>query len=454
LSSDKLHRKSERSAVAAFHRAAKRVEAYRKFLDANNVKADTVTDADSFSSIVPTTNKESVFAANDLPELCVDGKTSDVSAIFTSSGFSSSFSFGLDTEKSAKSGSRQIDLMLEMYLHTSSIPTLLVNALPMGIHIPATLPAVFDSSTRADSVIAVIKKAAPIYKQVILAAEQPFLKKRIDEGLYDGIYWPSYNVSVITGAEIMPENLRTYIGSILGHDPLRPESGRFILNMGVSEVGTSIGHETDDCRRLRQAARDDEELSKALLGPSSPYLPSVIQYFPQGYYIETPQDEDGQTRMVITTTSPSRPLPLIRYETGDIAKVLTCNEMGEILRSCGREDLLPTVQLPFILQWGRGKYLSLDIGAIYPEQVKEAIYAEHAVARSTTANFFMRVDSDSLQVDIQLRRGAAKSAQLEADFQRLISEWTSAEKVSVNLIPFEEFSDSLELTYQRKFRYL
>jgi len=451
LSGERLGANAETAALRAFHRAARRVPAYGRLLARNGIDASKVQDIEAFRRLVPLTDKASVFSENEIASLCVDGKADDAACIYTSSGYSGTFSFGLETQADIDRGRRTLDLLLQMYFHAASKPTLLVSGMPMGLQIPASLPMKLDAGVRTDTILAVIRKLKPVCRQVIVAGEHPFLKKVLEDGVDAGMNWPEHRVSLLTGAEVVPESFRSYAGNILGQDPATPETGKIMITTGISEVGLVIGHETDGCRRLRMAAAGNQALWTALFG-QTPFLPTCMQYFPGDFYMETP-DVNGQSTLVVTTLSPRRKLPLIRYCTGDWAKVLTHREVCQALEACGREDLRPPLELPMLLLWGRGEHLTVAGRRIYPEQIKEAIYSDPAVASATTANFRMTGDADQLSIFFQLKPNATSSDVRRKAFRTALLT-TSGLCMEPHLVPFAEFPGAMDLYYQRKFQYL
>ena len=452
LSGPALLDEADRAAVRAFRRAARRVPAYRRLLADRGIDAGAVTDAESFRRLVPLTDKQSVFADNDLPSLCLDGSLRDLASVYTSSGHSGVFSFGLETHKDGRRGRASLDLLLEMYLATSSRRTLLVNALPMGVRVPVGLPIVLDTGTRADAVLAVIHKLGGFCEQVLIVGEPAFLKKVVEDGLEAGLDWPRYRVSMLTGAEVVSENFRSYLGPILGNHPTDRQRGRIVLNAGISEIGLSVGHETDACWRIRREALSDAALRTALFG-QAPFLPTFLQYFPQAFYMETPESQDGTRRLVVTTCNPGRRVPLIRYATGDWAQAFTHEEVCRALEACGREDLRPEFELPFLAIWGRGGCLDLGGRKVFPEQIKEALYSNPSVASVLTAAFHMTDRDGRLHVDCQLKPNAVATEAARSDLGQAINEWTGL-PAEVNLVPYRQFPDTLEMCYQRKFKYL
>ena len=108
LKYEQVMRQADRAALRAFHRAAKRVPAYRNFLAEGGVDPARVTDIEAFRRLVPLTDKSSVFTANGLPSLCVDGRVDDIVCVYTSSGYSGEFSFGVETVSDMRRGLHSI----------------------------------------------------------------------------------------------------------------------------------------------------------------------------------------------------------------------------------------------------------------------------------------------------------------------------------------------------------
>ncbi len=445
-----LMRRGHRRAIRAFRRAARKMPAYRRLLQAHNVDPARVDTIEAFAHL-PTTDKKTIFTASPIEDLWTH-RPEDLSTVYTSSGYSKTFSFGLETTGQVQRGAENLDLMLEMYLSASRQRTLLVNALPMGVRVAAQLPVVFDASTRADSVIAVIGKLHAPFRHVVLVGEHPFLKRILEDGAAAGLDWPACHVSLITGAETMPESFRTYAGGILGHEPDDPGTGRVFVSTGISEVGLTIGHETDACRRIRRQAARDDALRRAVFG-DGPYLPTFVQYLPAAYWIETPADETGRGRLTVTTCQPGRIIPLIRYDTGDWAEAVEHGEICRRLASVGREDLTPDWTWPFLILWGRGRHLDVAGQAVYPEQVKEALYRDAELAAATTACFHMDAEGDGLGLRWQLAPNTQPADALQQHFENHFSHALGM-PVTCRLIPYLDYTPALDLPYQRKFRYL
>jgi phenylacetate-coenzyme A ligase PaaK-like adenylate-forming protein len=156
---------------------------------------------------------------------------------------------------------------------------------------------------------------------------------------------------------------------------------------------------------------------------------------------------------VVTTCRRDRRIPLVRYNTNDWARVMDFDEVAEVLRSLGREDVTPEYQMPFLALFGRGRGVRVAGRTIYPEQVKEALYAAPELAPAFTANFRMSAAGDTVGLRMQLVPGREADEELRAALTRHTSEQLGL-SVQAELVPYHDFTEALDLCYQRKFRYL
>lgn len=448
-----LEAASGAAALSAFQRAAKRVPAYRKLLKSRRLRPQTINSISQFAAKVPLVDKEALFCLHGIADLCVDGSVEDISTIYTSSGFSKQFSWGVETAGDEEQLRANIDLLLEWHFGAARRKTLLINALPMGVKVPARLPIVLDTGPRADACLAAVKMLGPHVEQVVLVGEHPFLKKMIEEGASDpAVNWPSRRVFVVTGGEWVACHYAKYVGALLGHDPKDESRGHVMVNLGVSEVGLSVGIETAEARRVRAMLRGDAAFRGALLG-DSPFVPVITQFMPQRFYIESPKDKEGVPRLAVTTLDPARRLPLVRYTTGDWARVIPHGEMAAALSRVDRAMAARLSPLPFIAMWGRGRALKVGRASVFPEQVKEAIYADAALAGATTGDFRMKAVRGGWSLRIQLAQGVKVSARWSRQLEAAITAATSV-RPAVTAVPFNAFAEGLDVGYQRKFRYL
>jgi phenylacetate-CoA ligase len=444
---------SERRALEAFHRAAREVPAYGRILRRHGVEAGDIATIEDFRRRVPVIDKEGLFAANALREVCAGGGLDDVRLLFSSSGHTGVFSYGV--EKWAEGCS--IAAALEFAMHNAygilDRPTILINCLPMGVRIHTRTLPLADTGVREDVACALIHKLRNDFEQFILVGEHPFLKKLIEEGAEHGIDWHGLVVHVLTGGEYVPESFRSYLAALLGSRFDSVRQGSVGINFGLSELSVSVFGETVETVQIRRAAQEDADLRAALCGRETTICPPIMQYYPTRTYVETIPGEGGRSELVVSTLDPAAKIPLIRYNTKDVAVTMSHEELARTLRQFGHESLTPPFRLPAALAWGKLEPLAADDGrGIYPEQVKEALYADFAVASAVTGNFRLE-EPASPRLLVQLREGRPASEELAAALERQLRRYVEG-RVDVRLLRYEQFPHGFAHDFERKNRYL
>ncbi len=444
----KFTARSQAKALRMFKCAARNIPAYQHFLANHNIDPSKVTTIQDFIRHVPNTDKVSLFARYPLHELCQNGVLKNASSLYTSSGYSGIFSFGIDNPRNCKMLQKQTDRLLNWYFQTRKKNTLIVNALPAGVKIPSKNNAILDVSTRPKAVIAALKHLAPAFTQTIIVAEHPFLKEVLEKGTEENVSWHNLVIHLITGAEVMPENFRRYAATILGHNSECPDNGQVGTSLGISEVSLSLGQETPATQRLRSAIHDCSSVRNALFN-NTPFAPTLVHFHPLQHFIETP-NIGGRPTLVVTTLDTKRQIPLIRYNTGDWAQIIEYQTLKSRLTQLNRLDLLPDLPLPLLAMWGRGNSFRTRDNDIYPEQVKEALYVNPDIASRLTGNFKIQSPANSIQIDFQLRYNASFTPALTTTFQEILTSYLGFPTI-VTFSPLrnQEFPD-----YQNKFQYV
>ena len=442
----------ERNLLRAFHRAAEKVPAYRRFLSEKGVNPEKITTIEEFKDRIPFIDKETVFPANEFRDICVGGNLDDICSFYSSSGHSGVFSFGAETWDNTSSSAIGLEFLLDNHFHIFRRKTLVINCLPMGVKICTRTLPVADTSVRADVVHALIKKLASEFDQFILVGESPFLKKVIEEGAENGIPWHDIIVNVITGGEFIAENFRSYLGHLLGIDFEDPESGMIAVNMGMSELSLSIFSENFQTIQLRRIAHKNRELRHALFGEGTEVCPLVMQYFPQQTYIETVPDQKSSPELVVSTIGKDLKIPLIRYNTGDTVRTLSYTEMKNILKNLGQESLLPEFHLPFGIIIGKKISIDLESGErISPNEVKEALYQNFDIARRITGNFRLSRDNGSATVLVQLRNGFEILPDMATTLSQYLKDYIKTE-IQITFLPYNRFPYGID--YEKKNQYI
>lgn len=453
-SAEKLMEGATQRLLEIFQLAARSVPAYQRILAREGISPGSITSLKGFREQVPILDKQGWFA-HDLRDICVNGSLAEVASIHSSSGSSGAFSFGLESRKQRAQAALMLDFELQQLFGALDRKTLLINCLPMGVRVHTRSIALTETSVREDVLLALIRKLSKDFEQFILLGEHTFLKHVIEMGVQTSpqIDWKALRIHVITGAEYVSESFRSYLASLLGIDIADPNSGLFIVNYGLSELSVSIAHENWHTIQIRRLARTDDHFRKLLCGFDVPYSPVVAQYYPTQVYLETLQAGPTMEELVVTLLSPDRPLPMIRYNTGDRAKLMSHAALSDVLSECGRRDLIPPVRLPIVLLWGKSVALNFDAGTVYPEQIKEALYADFTLASKITGNFFLRKQGMLPTLSVQMCEGVQPSQELTAAISVQIHKLVS-QSVNMSMLAYADYPLGIRHDFERKNRYL
>lgn len=409
---------SERRALSVFRSAARHVPVYRALLEEHRVDPRRVLTIHDFRRVVPLTSKELLFQSHELPRLCMNGQLGAVTLAFTSGGYSGTYSFGLERRGEARFLTRWLDTLLDVHFGVRARRTLLLNVLPGSVRVPSSTTLISEVGARLEPALAVLRHLGEHVEQIVVIGEPPLLKRILERAVEERLRACRRPIHVVVGGEFVAEGFRAYVGGLLGHDEARPENGHVVTSFGVSEIALSLAHETADLRRLRRAFQEDRALCEAVLGPCD-FVPSLLHYIPELHHLESVPIE-GRPRLVVTTLDPRRPIPLVRYTTGDWADVLGADELARRLERLGRSDLLPRWRLPILVARGRGHGLEVSGRLVYPEQVKEALFADPEVAATATSRFRMECEAGELLVHAELEPGKSARSDMTVRFERAL----------------------------------
>lgn len=451
---DTLIKLSEKNVLSAFRRAAKRSPSYRKLLALRQIDPDSIKDIKDFIGRAPFLDKKNTFQDNEILDLCLDGNLNEVKSLLTSSGHSGIFSFGVNTLENLRTSSKSIDLGLHYTFNIDDKKSLLINCLPMGVKVNTSL-TIAETSTREDMVWAVVKKFSHLFEQTIMVAEGSFLKKIIEDGKdLQGINWKKGRFHLITGEEGIAENYRTYMADLMGMDPDNPSNSGIIgSSMGVAELDLNIFHETSDTVKLRRLAHKDQRFREALFGEGTNICPMLFVYYPHRTYVEEIPAEFGQNHIVISMLSKQMKIPLLRYKTGDLGRIIPYNKLKSVLSSLGLEALTPELKLPLIAIFGRGNSVKAGNAPLFPEEVKEALYYDFDVASRVTGAFKLIAQGSSVNISIQLRKEKQCGETIKEKFASAMRRYTGA-AFNTDFYAYNTFPYFMEIDYERKFSYV
>jgi phenylacetate-CoA ligase len=454
-SPQKLIRLSEKKLIRSFQRAAKQSPAYRTLLTEAGVEPGSVRTQTDFVLRCPVLEKANTFRRFPLEQLLAeDSRTDDIASILTSSGHGSNgFAVGLSTRSQAKAMPFLIDLGLDLAFDVDRYRTLLINCLPMGVTFQSNAVCVANVSVREDMACAIVEQTGKLFDQIVLCGDPLFLKRLCDFSEARGIDWSRYRMNAIVGEETFSESFRDYLAKTLHIAPDAPDSGLIGSSMGVGELGLNLFNETRETISLRRACERNRDILAELLGPASAGapLPTFLAFNPLRSFVEViAADSDGNGDLVVSVLDPTNPLPLMRYKTGDRAKLIDPERIQEIGRKV--QGGLRGPSLPVIALHGRSKdYLP---GGWHVDTFKDALYRQRHLARQVTGAFRLSQLQDELLWEVQLRQESdARPDALASSLRACVSLSDSQTQPKVICHQYDDFPYGRTLDYERKFVY-
>jgi phenylacetate-CoA ligase len=174
--------------------------------------------------------------------------------------------------------------------------------------------------------VALVEAFGHAYEQLVLVGDPLFMKKFTDHARERGIDWSRYRVNAIIGEEVFGEHFRGYLAACLGLNPARPDEGYVMSSFGVGELGLHLCHETPATIGLRRATLGNPAFARDLLGVGDDdggAPPMIFTFDPLRTFIEVVEcDANGYGRLTISMLDPERSIPLLRYQTGDLVRLL------------------------------------------------------------------------------------------------------------------------------------
>jgi phenylacetate-CoA ligase len=222
-------------------------------------------------------------------------------------------------------------------------------------------------------------------------------------------------------------------------------------SFGVGELGLNLLFETRETIRLRRAMRTNTELFSLLCGSSaSGSIPSVFCYNPLRTYIEIlDAGPDGFGELCITMLDEHAVIPLPRYTTGDLGRLVSQFELKQAHQTTGAA--LPW--LPVIAVKGRIKDRGIGMPSV--ETIKEVLYSDHAIADHLTGAFRLSTPGcGGVVLALQANTdSAAGSPGLFARLEELLAQHELAH-LKLTLLGPTAFPWRPVLDFERKFSYL
>jgi len=418
-----------KKALALFHAAAKRVPAYKDFLQKEHIDPERIiTIADL--QLVPPVDKNNYLRQYPLEALCWGGTLKGKSLVFTATSGSTGTPFYFPrSEVLDWQSAVEHRTFLDGLLHGTTRSTLVIDAFGMGVWIgglltyqafrhlsidPAYPITLITPGTNKKEIFEALKNLSHQFDQTIICAYPPFLKDILDEGETTGILWREMHLKLLCAAESFSEDFRDHLAAKVGIRNVYCETTNIY---GSADLGT-MAKETPLSIFVRRAALNNKDLFRSVF-PLANKLPTLAQFNPLFTHFEAPEG-----RVLVTAYNV---LPLIRYAIGDSGTVMQFGNIVSLLdehhvdlktesRAHGFDQ---TVQeLPFVAIYERSDFSTKLYGAIiYPEHVREALITPHA-QESLTGKFTLATKHDTehneyLEINIELRKGSIHSPDLE-----------------------------------------
>ncbi len=405
----------------------------------------TFRNLEEFRSRFPLQDKSSTFLATSVADLCRGGQLPELATMVTSSGHSGKFAYGLVDHRQYRRLPGTIDFGLDLAFGTDRRRTLLINCLPMGVRVHARAATVAEVSVREDMAMALIRTFHEAYEQIVIVADPLFAKRLVDHARETGFDWSELRVNFVIGEETFAENFRDYLGRCCHVDPDDPEDGLIASSMGTGELGLNLFFEMRETIALRRLCQHDAACRRQLFARDGKTAPMLFVYDPLRCHVEIAEpDANGIGEIAISLLGRRNPLPLLRYRTGDVGRLIEPALSRHLITRHFGPDAVPP--LPMIAVYGRDRDRVNEYHDLL--DFKAALYRDAALADHFSGAFRIEADSGRTIVHIQLVRGNSPTPELERRAGAAFSGigWPC-------LHEHDDFPYGLGLDYERKFTY-
>lgn len=358
------------------HEHAKRTcPAYRDFIAKHPGAKVRLRGLTPDLSAIPAMDKKNYILAYSIQERCVGGKLPMRGAVIDESSGSTGEPNNWVRGPEER---RHVARMLQISMHhmLGSKERLFINAFALGPWATGMCvsSAVVDvcllksTGPEISKIVNTLKKFGPNVEYII-AGYPPFLKMLVDSPDID---WSQYRITAFFGGEAISEAMRSYL--------MRAFRGGVFGDYGASDLEINIAAESEFTIAIRKLINDNPRVRHYLNGKFEDAIPSVFQYNPMDYVIET-NDED---ELLITIARNSTVSPRIKYNIHDLGQVLSFDEIMTVLEAAGVNTALlpkPLAELPIILMYGRSDFSVAYYGCkIVPAEVEGICYGTPQIA--------------------------------------------------------------------------
>jgi phenylacetate-CoA ligase len=173
----------------------------------------------------------------------------------------------------------------------------------------------------------------------------------------------------------------------------------------------------------------------------------ILAYDPRRVFIEVVDpDRDGYGSMTISMLDSGRTVPLLRYQTGDVIRLL---DRDQVLAGLSRLELPLPVDLPVTILALRGRDSEALPNGSHVGFYKDALYADHQTAARLTGAFRLILSDRPGTIHVQLVRGQEPEAALEQAILRALA--VDVRPIDLVLWRYAAFPYGMSTDYERKF---
>lgn len=442
-----LHR-AAKSALKVAAEAATHSLAYRTLLTEHGISPETIARGATLSDL-PVLTKDGTFGRFSLDELARPLRADEIADVLTSSGRGgNSFGYKLTPRTQHNRAWFDIDLGLQDMFDVDSLPTLVVNCLPMGVIFQSRATAIANLSVREDMACSILRDVGPRFKQTLLCTDPLFIRQLLAQGQISGVDWQALNTSVILGEEVLVEAQRDFLAAEMGI-ALDASTHRVIgSTYGMGELGLNLLFETRETIRMRRRQWHFAN-NRAGMSLQDSATPNLFCFNPLRCHPEIVNPRpDGFGELVFTLLQPDAAIPLPRYSSGDLARLIPPEEA----RTWAAEAGTSAPWLPMLALHGRIK--DRPGGQPSVERVKEWLYTNHGIARQLTGAFRMQASTEG-KTSITAQAASKVETPREILAAQLLELLDEPSRIAVDLSV--ESADSFPwrplLDFERKFSY-
>ncbi len=434
--------KIQEQLIKSFKRAASKIPAYKKILDKNNINPEHINNLTDFYEKIPIIEKKEIFEKFSIDELFIDKNIENIKTAIASSGFTNSYAFDIIFKQDIKEIRKMVDKYIEILFNAKEKKIMIINANPMGVTFYSSYP-IINTSVRSDLIITFIKIFKQKFDEFIIIGDPHFLKKAVED-IKQNLNIKNTKISLVMGGDWFSNSLTEYLMEQLNLNFENPEKGQIRLTMGLTELGLNLFFDSPKLSKLRSTLQQNKELRYKFLGKDIETVPELTYFDPKRIFVEIiNQDKNNFGEIVISILNQEAKIPLFRYNSKDIGKMLDLNKINKIIK--------PELALPILAIYGRKKSFEKK-NNISIADIKQALYKDYEIAKNITGYFKLKNNYKKIELQLKPYKNLNQKqiSKIKQIIQENIRELTN-QKINIEIYDYSNFPYAMSLDYERKF---